>query len=88
VESEAAPSHLGRFRTNRAVASNLGGPPQESNSWRLREVGRDEAIRDLAQISFSFCLINRVAGALGFKVMGREQFARGWPTMRDRGYIV
>jgi len=54
---------------------------------RLRGAGvRTKAIRDLAQIGFSFCLINRVADALEFKVMSREQFARGWPTMRDRGY--
>ena len=56
---------------------------------RLRAAGiRDEAIRDLAQIGFSFCLINRVADALEFQVLSREQFARGWPTMRDRGYTV
>lgn len=56
---------------------------------RLRAAGvGDRAIRDLAQIGFSFCLINRVADALQFRVLSREQFARGWPTMRDRGYTV
>jgi uncharacterized peroxidase-related enzyme len=56
---------------------------------RLRDAGvRDEAIRDLAQIAFSFCLINRVADALGFKVLSPGQFARGWPMMRDRGYRI
>jgi uncharacterized peroxidase-related enzyme len=53
----------------------------------LRSAGvRDEGIRDLAQIAFSFCLINRVSNALAFKVLTREQWARAWPTMRDRGY--
>jgi uncharacterized peroxidase-related enzyme len=54
---------------------------------RLREVGASgEAIRDLAQIGFSFCVINRVADALAFKVPPAALFARTWPTMRDRGY--
>jgi uncharacterized peroxidase-related enzyme len=54
---------------------------------RLRAVGvRDEAIRDLAQIGFSFSLINRVADALEFKVPAPEVFARSWPRMRDHGY--
>jgi uncharacterized peroxidase-related enzyme len=53
----------------------------------LRRAGvRDEAIRNLAQIGFSFCLINRVADALEFTVPRRELFARGWPRMRDSGY--
>jgi uncharacterized peroxidase-related enzyme len=54
---------------------------------RLRQAGvRDEAIRDLAQIGFSFSLINRVADALEFKVPAPDLFARSWPRMRDRGY--
>jgi uncharacterized peroxidase-related enzyme len=54
---------------------------------RLRQVGvRDEAIRDLAQIGFSFSLINRVADALEFKVPAPDLFARSWPRMRDHGY--
>ena len=54
---------------------------------RLRQAGaRDEAIRDLAQIGFSFSLINRVADALEFKVPGPDLFARSWPRMRDHGY--
>jgi uncharacterized peroxidase-related enzyme len=53
----------------------------------LRRAGvRNGAIRDLAQIAFSFCIINRVADALEFKVPGRDLFARGWPRMRDSGY--
>ena len=47
---------------------------------------RDEAIRDLAQIAFSFSLINRVADALEFRVPGHDLFARSWPRMRDHGY--
>jgi len=63
------------------------GALQSSHVDRLREAGvRDEAIRDLAQIGFSFCLINRVADALEFRVPPAELFARTWPTMRDRGY--
>jgi uncharacterized peroxidase-related enzyme len=58
-----------------------------SHLERLRRAGvRDEAIRDLAQIGFSFCVINRVADALEFRVPGRDLFARGWPRMRDSGY--
>jgi uncharacterized peroxidase-related enzyme len=54
---------------------------------RLCQAGvRDEAIRDLAQIGFSFSLINRVADALEFKVPAPDLFARSWPRMRDRGY--
>ena len=54
---------------------------------RLRQAGaRGEAIRDLAQIGFSFSLINRVADALEFKVPGPDLFARSWPRMRDHGY--
>ena len=54
---------------------------------RLRQAGvRDEAIRDLAQIAFSFGLINRVADALEFKVPAPDLFARSWPRMRDHGY--
>jgi uncharacterized peroxidase-related enzyme len=54
---------------------------------RLRRAGvRDEAIRDLAQIGFSFSLINRVADALEFKVPAPDLFARSWPRMRDHGY--
>lgn len=60
---------------------------QQSHVERLREVGvRDAAIRDLAQIGFSFCVINRVADALEFRVPSPELFAKTWPTMRDRGY--
>jgi uncharacterized peroxidase-related enzyme len=60
---------------------------QSSHIERLREVGvRDAAIRDLAQIGFSFCVINRVADALEFRVPPAGLFARTWPTMRDRGY--
>ena len=54
---------------------------------RLRQAGvRDEAIRDLAQIGFSFSLINRVANALEFEVPARDLFAKSWPRMRDHGY--
>jgi uncharacterized peroxidase-related enzyme len=54
---------------------------------RLREGGvREEAIRDLAQIAFSFSLINRVADALEFRVPAPDLFARAWPRMRDHGY--
>lgn len=54
---------------------------------RLRQAGvRDEAIRDLAQIAFSFSIINRVADALEFRVPEPDLFARSWPRMRDRGY--
>ena len=54
---------------------------------RLRAAGvHDEAIRDLAQIGFSFSLINRVANALEFKVPARDLFAKSWPRMRDHGY--
>lgn len=56
---------------------------------RLRAAGvRHQAIRDLAQIAFAFCLINRIADALEFKVLTPEQFARAWPNMRDRGYRI
>ena len=54
---------------------------------RLRQAGvRDAAIRDPAQIGFSFSLINRVADALEFKVPAPDLFARSWPRMRDNGY--
>jgi uncharacterized peroxidase-related enzyme len=54
---------------------------------RLRQAGvRDAAIRDLAQIAFSFSVINRVADALEFKVPAADLFARSWPRMRDHGY--
>ena len=54
---------------------------------RLRQAGvRDQAIRDLAQIAFSFSLINRVADALEFRVPGHDLFARSWPRMRDHAY--
>jgi uncharacterized peroxidase-related enzyme len=54
---------------------------------RLRQAGvRDESIRDLAQIGFSFSLINRVADALEFKVPAPDLFAKSWPRMRDHGY--
>jgi uncharacterized peroxidase-related enzyme len=54
---------------------------------RLRAAGvRDEAIRDLAQIAFSFSLINRVADALEFEVPAPALFAKSWPRMRDSGY--
>jgi uncharacterized peroxidase-related enzyme len=54
---------------------------------QLRQMGvRDEAIRDLAQIGFSFSLINRVADALEFEVPRPDLFARSWPRMRDHGY--
>jgi alkylhydroperoxidase family enzyme len=47
---------------------------------RLRAAGvRDEAIRDLAQIAISFCLINRIADALEFKVLAPAQFAQQQP---------
>jgi hypothetical protein len=56
---------------------------------RLRTAGvRHEAIRDLAQIAFAFCLINRIADALEFKVLTPAHFARAWPNMRDRGYRI
>jgi hypothetical protein len=41
---------------------------------------------DLAQIGFTFCLINRVADSLAVRVPPAELFARTWPTMRDQGY--
>jgi uncharacterized peroxidase-related enzyme len=54
---------------------------------RLRQAGvRDDAIRDLGQIGFSFSLINRVADALEFRVPAPDLFARSWPRMRDHGY--
>jgi uncharacterized peroxidase-related enzyme len=71
------------------LAAFAAGPSaiEPSHVARLRQVGvRDEAIHDLAQIGFAFCLINRVADALEFKIPRRELFARGWPRMRDRGY--
>lgn len=71
------------------LAAFAAGPGaiETSHIDRLREAGvGDEAIRDLAQIAFSFCLINRVADALEFRVPPAELFARTWPTMRDRGY--
>jgi len=77
---DAALAFLGAF----AAGPSAIEPSHVNN---LRHVGvRDEAIRDLAQIGFAFCVINRVADALEFKVPGRELFARGWPRMRDRGY--
>jgi uncharacterized peroxidase-related enzyme len=55
----------------------------------LRTAGvRDEAIRDLAQIAFSFCFINRVAHALAFRVPPAADFARSWPAMGKRAYRV
>jgi uncharacterized peroxidase-related enzyme len=71
------------------LAAFAAGPHaiEANHIGRLRANGvRDEAIRDLAQIGFSFCLINRVADALEFRVPPTELFARTWPTMRDRGY--
>ena len=55
----------------------------------LRAAGvRDKAIRDLAQVAFSFCLINRVADALEFRVPPAADFARSWPAMGERAYRV
>jgi uncharacterized peroxidase-related enzyme len=71
------------------LAAFVAGPGtlDAGHVTRLRRVGvRDEAIRDLAAIGFSFCLINRVADALEFRVPPPELFAKTWPTMRDRGY--
>jgi uncharacterized peroxidase-related enzyme len=71
------------------LAAFAAGPDaiELSHVERLREVYvSDQAIRDLAQIGFSFCLINRVSDALEFRVPPPELFAKTWPTMRDRGY--
>jgi hypothetical protein len=52
----------------------------------LEDPAPGEAIRDVAAIRFSFCLIDRVAEALDFRVPPPELIAMTWPTMRDRGY--
>jgi uncharacterized peroxidase-related enzyme len=74
------------------LAAFAAGPDmiEASHIDALRRSGVPESgIRDLAQIAFSFCLINRVADALEFAVPPPAQFARSWPAMRgDRGYKV
>ena len=94
VERTLREGHAGDPRLDAALtflAAFAAGPDALSREHidRLRTAGvRDEAIRDLAQIAFSFCLVNRLADALEFKVLSPAQFARGWPMMRDRGYRI
>jgi alkylhydroperoxidase family enzyme len=73
------------------LAAFAAGPEAigRSHVEALRSAGvRDEAIRDLAQIAFCFCLINRVADALEFRVPPAEDFARSWPAMGAKAYRV
>jgi uncharacterized peroxidase-related enzyme len=92
VERTLGDGHAGDARLDAALAflaAFAAGPAalNRDHLEHLRQAGvRDEAIRDLAQIAFSFSLLNRVADALEFRVPRPGLFARSWPRMRDHGY--